>query len=81
MPGTRDEHGVARYVKNYREWARLENPDTRKPNEDSFNWAPFEYGSQIVYFWLGSTFFLVLERLGHLGVLVAVIAFLFNVSG
>ena len=78
MPGTKNEYGEIHRVANYRDWAGLHNQHSSGFNCDAFFLPRIEYCFQIFNFWLDTTLFQILERLGHLSIFPAIVFFLWR---
>lgn len=68
--GTRNERDEVHIVSDYQDWARIENPDTKNPNDVSFYFPRFEYCTQIFLFLLEITLIKVVERIAKLALIV-----------
>jgi hypothetical protein len=74
--GTKNERDQIYIVNNYQEWKGIINPDTKDENGISFYCPRMEYLLQVINFFLETSIFKVIERLGKLSVFPAVLLFI-----
>lgn len=82
MPGIKRPDGVVEYVKNYKDFTKKYARGGSKASDWGYYVYPrVEYHLQRIHFFLDSSFFALLERLGHLSILPAIIIFVLEVLG